>query len=132
MTRLEELRAEYMRLDDRINEEWNRTLGRPYKEYLEAVKPLYEERFPISRELHMTETDYTLDDLYRDSNGNLVGDLIPVHKFWKICECGGFIDSDGEGYYATETQESDIPAIPSEIVGENFRTDFPYVIWYNK
>lgn len=132
MTRLEELRAEYERLNARLDEEWDKDYP-TWEEYRTAVDPIYAERHPISRELHMTETDYTLENFYRDRKGNIIGHLIPVEEFWRMCEYGGFIDSDGEGYYATDTQESNIPAIPSEIVdNEGFRTDFPYVMWYNK
>ena len=60
------------------------------------------------------------------------GDKFELEKFVDCCDFGGFCDSDGEGYYATEDQESTIPAIPSEIVAGYVRKDFKYVIWYNK
>ena len=131
MSRLEELRAEYKRLVDRLDEEWDKNYP-TWEEYRAAVDPIYLKLHPISRELHMTETDYKLEDFSRDENGDIIGDLMPVGEFWQCCEYSMFTDNDGEGFYATDTQESDIPAIPSEIVDENFRTDFPNVIWYNK
>ena len=133
MTRLEELRAEYERLQARLDEEWAKSIATSWEEYVAAIKPIYAELHPISRELHMTETDYKLEDFCRGSDGQIIGDLIPVAEFWRCCEYHGFIDSDGVGFYATETQESNIPAIPSEIAdNEGFRSDFPFVMWYNK
>ena len=43
-----------------------------------------------------------------------------------------FSDYDGSGYYATETDISDVPCVPSEIANGYIRTDFTHVMWYNK
>lgn len=42
------------------------------------------------------------------------------------------VDSDGEGYYATETAKTDVLVRPSDIVENIYRTDFPYVLWIPK
>ena len=42
------------------------------------------------------------------------------------------VDSDGEGYYSTETAKTDILVRPSDIVENIYRTDFPYVLWIPK
>ena len=42
------------------------------------------------------------------------------------------IDSDGEGYYATETAKTDVLVRPSDITENIYRTDFPYVLWIPK
>ena len=40
------------------------------------------------------------------------------------------VDTDGEGYYATETAKTDIIVRPSDIIENIYRTDFPYVLWF--
>lgn len=42
------------------------------------------------------------------------------------------VDSDGEGYYATETAKTDIIVRPSDILENIYRVDFPYVLWIPK
>ena len=42
------------------------------------------------------------------------------------------IDTDGEGYYATETAKTDVLVRPSDITENIYRTDFPYVLWIPK
>ena len=59
------------------------------------------------------------------------GDLFSLDDFIGNCECGGFLDSDGDGVYATSTRASDIHIYPSD-VPDNVRTDFSHVVWFNK
>ena len=40
------------------------------------------------------------------------------------------VDTDGYGYYATETAKTDIIVRPSDIIENIYRDDFPYVIWF--
>lgn len=42
------------------------------------------------------------------------------------------VDTDGEGYYATETAKTDIIVRPSDILENIYRVDFPYVLWIPK
>ena len=42
------------------------------------------------------------------------------------------IDTDGEGYYASETAKTDVLVRPSDILENIYRTDFPYVLWIPK
>jgi hypothetical protein len=61
---------------------------------------------------------------------------------WKNdCGCGGFIDYDGYGYFATETQQSDIQVYPSDYWdGSRKRVDAAWfepdwathIVWYNR
>jgi len=62
------------------------------------------------------------------------GDKMTIQDFISCCESGGFIDSDGSGYYANETNESNIPALPSMITSGKItkRPELTHVIWYNK
>ena len=60
------------------------------------------------------------------------GDHMPIQEFRDACIAGGFISSDGHGYYASETQESDISIPPADCLCRNTRDDFTHVMWYNK
>ena len=79
-----------------------------------------------------------------------IGDFMTIESFIACCECGGFIDYDGFGYYATETQQSDKVVRPSFVTGrtkafnpdtekfymkevkENIDESFTHVVWYNR
>jgi len=60
------------------------------------------------------------------------GNHMPMQEFIDCCECGGFIDYDGSGNYATETEESDISISPSDVARGDIRKDFTHVVWYNR
>ena len=42
------------------------------------------------------------------------------------------MDSDGYGYYATESAKSDVHIMPSDVIENIIRDDFSHVIWFNK
>lgn len=53
-------------------------------------------------------------------------------SFKQSCKYHCFIDSDGSGYYGTETQISNIPVSCKAFYKDMERTDFEYVYWFNK
>jgi hypothetical protein len=53
-------------------------------------------------------------------------------SFKQSCKYGCFIDSDGSGYYGTETQISDIPISCKAFDNDMERTDFTHIYWFNK
>ena len=53
-------------------------------------------------------------------------------SFKQSCKYYCFIDSDGSGYYGTETQISNIPVSCKAFYKDMERTDFEYVYWFNK
>lgn len=59
-------------------------------------------------------------------------DLIPLKEFVEIVRCGSFVDSDGSGYYATDQNVTDIPAVPSEIKDGTILHEYPFIAWFNK
>lgn len=59
------------------------------------------------------------------------GDHMTIEEF-KGAAGTFFSDYDGSGYYATETEVSNIPCVPSEICNGYVRNDFTHVMWYNK
>ena len=60
------------------------------------------------------------------------GHLFTIEDFRECCKMGGFIESDGEGYYVKDNLEYDIPARPSFFAHDYIRQDFTHVMWYNK
>lgn len=60
------------------------------------------------------------------------GDLFTLDKFKEMVMDGVFLDSDGFGYYATESAKSDVVILPSDIKEGLIRDDFSHVIWFNK
>jgi hypothetical protein len=59
------------------------------------------------------------------------GDHMTLAHFIECCECHGFIDYDGWGYYATETDMSNVVVHPSDTSGKINR-NFSHVVWFNK
>lgn len=60
------------------------------------------------------------------------GTKFELDKFIELVANKDLIDTDGEGYYATETAKTDIIIRPSDITENIYRNDFPYVIWFPK
>jgi len=60
------------------------------------------------------------------------GDLMTLQDFKECCECGGFIDYDGYGYYSDGKMQSDIAIYPSDIMSGKYRKDFSHVVWFNR
>lgn len=113
-------------LDQLFDESLNMSPDEGYKWYRE--RPEIKEYQNLYRELKLIfdENDFNLHDISE------VGDKMTLKKFVDCCKCGGFIDYDGFGYYATETQESSIKISPSDVTNNKYRKDFPYIIWYNR
>lgn len=61
-----------------------------------------------------------------------IGNLMTLEDFVEACDCGGFIDYDGYGYYATADKQSDVVISPSDVSLELVREDFTHVKWYNR
>ena len=59
-------------------------------------------------------------------------DLMSVADFVEQVKAGAFNNYDGTGYYANDTHESRLLAIPSEIAKGKISTKFTHVAWYNK
>lgn len=124
MERKQELKKQIKKWEKRYNKLWN--AGLPFEEWREKAEKMHKEAIPIYGELHMITDEYELHDHLN------FGKLMPLEKFIGCCECKGFMDSDGEGYYSTKDKESSICAVPSEICAGYIRKDFEYVKWYNK
>jgi hypothetical protein len=60
------------------------------------------------------------------------GDHLPLGEWIDCVKCGAFIDYDGFGYYATETQETNVRVIPSDVANGKIDTTWTHIVWYNR
>lgn len=60
------------------------------------------------------------------------GDLMLLEDFIEDCKCGGLIDDDGTGYYATATEMSNEEVSPCEVADGIVDRSFTHVVWFNK
>ena len=100
-----------------FSESWN-----AYCEYMEKY---WDEGSRLSRELRLIKP-YTFNE------DKPFGDMMTLEDFIGSCQCGGFIDDDGFGYYSDGERETDITIHPSDVMLGEYRKDFTHVCWYNK
>ena len=60
------------------------------------------------------------------------GDLMTIDKFRDMVKGNWFIDYDGYGNLATETEVSDIIVQPSKFAGMELPEWATHVLWYNR
>lgn len=60
------------------------------------------------------------------------GDVFTVDHFIANVECGGFIDYDGTGYFATMEGEEKQQISCDMNWLQSHRADYPFIIWYNR
>jgi len=60
------------------------------------------------------------------------GDLFTMKHWLECVEVGGFIDYDGYGHYATETQTSNIEVKPSDVKKGKIDKTWTHIMWYNR
>lgn len=77
-------------------------------------------------QLRKIKEDFVMKDIKKGD------DHMTIEEFISCCKSGSFIDYDGSGNYATDTQESNISIYPSDITEGVYRNDFTHVVWYNK
>lgn len=55
-----------------------------------------------------------------------------IEDFVQCCKDGLFVNNDGSGYYATQTEMSDEQALPSILRHGIYNPDYTHVCWFNK
>ena len=60
------------------------------------------------------------------------GTHMTKEEFIENCRFGGFINSDGFGCYATETQITDKYVRPSDLMTGDFDPDWSHIVWFNR
>lgn len=110
-----------------IDHNWD--FSRPYFEY---SRILYGDRkYEEYKYWTAMERTHRPDYKLRKADGWEEELAIPVNEFIECCRYKMLTDSDGNGYYGTADEISDISVDPSEILKMK-RDDFPFVYWYNK
>lgn len=121
----EELKKKLEFLKNEVHDIWNKSFDKEdgwewYKNH-----PKVKEYIETNREYKLVQ-DYNLvphDD---------IGDLFTIEEFIDICKTGYLSDYDGSGFYATDTEQSNIYISPGDIFADKYRKDFTHVKWYNK
>ena len=121
----EELKAKVERLDEEVEKIWHESFNHSWEWY--ANHPTLKEYIETNREYKLVQ-DYTLEDMsdFDKECRMTMKDFVECAENCLLC------NSDGTGYYATETQVSDICISPKDVVVGKYRKDFDYVCWYNK
>jgi len=60
------------------------------------------------------------------------GDHMTMQEWLECVECGGFIDYDGWGNYATADKMSDKKLVPSDVKKNNIDESYTHVVWFNR
>jgi hypothetical protein len=94
-------------------------------EWKAVIKPYHDKIATLSREQRMI-MPYELQEPYH------FGDVMTLKKFIACVKVGGFLNSDGDGFYMKEGKQTNIPIHPSDIAHKSIREGFTHIIWFNK
>jgi len=125
--RIKLLETEMESLSEKISEIEKDCISKkmPWDDYMAVAKPYNDAYDKASMELR------TLVEPKMKAIPNY-GDHMTLEEFIENVNDGGFIDYDGSGHYATETEMSDISIYPSDIEGNSYRKDFTHIVWFNR
>ena len=122
---------ELVKEEDELKEEFNLMLdscakeGLSFLEFCDRAKDIKEKLYFVSKYKRLKQTPTV------EYGKEWRGDIFTLEKFIEIVNDGGFVDSDGYGYYATEDAKSDVYIYPSDIKEKLYRSDFTHIIWFN-
>ena len=124
---IEEITSIIEENDKKLKEISDADDGNSWEVYREKCQPYWDDNDAL----------YTVNALKKTPEMRPFSDLdrkclMTINEFKSDCECGGIMDSDGFGYYATDKEVSNIEANPSAFVKGIIREDFTHVCWYNK
>lgn len=124
---LEEIETKIEENDKILKEIWDTDDGNSYERWRAKCQPYWDDNEVLYTAKSMKEIPEMkpLSDFDKKC-------LMTIKEFKACCEIGGFINSDGFGYYATNKEVSNIEALPSAFVNGQIRTDFTHICWYNK
>jgi len=119
--------------DMKLKEIWDTDDGGSWEKYKAKCQSYWDDNSALyaAKALKLDRKDINLRPL-KDWEKDDEWIHIPIEKFKVWCESGFVTSYDGSGYYATETEVSNLGASPSAFREGKIRTDFTYVCWYNK
>ena len=123
---IEEITSIIEENNNKLNEISDADDGNSWEVYREKCQPYWDDNDALYsvKALKKTPEMRPFSDLDRKC-------LMTINEFKSYCKCGGIMDSDGFGYYATDKEVSNIEARPSAFVKGIIREDFTHVCWYN-
>jgi len=124
---LEEIETKIEENDNKLKEICDADDGNSWERYKVKCQPYWDDNEALYMAMSMKETPEMkpFSDLDKKC-------LMTIKEFKSHCDCGGIMDSDGVGYYATNKEVSNIEASPRAFVKGIIRPDFTHVCWYNK
>lgn len=126
----EELDEKKNELNNKLDEIWEKYGGKgTWEWYSKKCEPYWNDYDQV---LCQWILKHPLEGIKTRQIKDCCGDLFTIDEFKECCEIGGFIESDGEGYYVKDGQEYDIPTRPLFFSQGFIRPDFTHVMWYNK
>ena len=130
---LEEIQEKIEKNGEILDKIWAEDDGNSWEKYQRKCQPYWDDNSALYayRALKIDRKDIKLRQL-EDWEKDEQWVHIPIEKFKVWCENGLVTSYDGSGYYATETEVSDLGASPSAFREGKIRTDFTHVCWYNK
>ena len=123
---IEEITSIIEENNNKLNEISDADDGNSWEVYREKCQPYWDDNDALYsvKELKKTPEMRPFSDLDRKC-------LMTINEFKSYCKCGGIMDSDGFGYYATDKEVSNIEASPNAFRQGIIREDFTHVCWYN-
>lgn len=123
---IEEITSIIEENNNKLNEILDADDGNSWEVYREKCQPYWDDNDALYsvKALKKTPEMRPFSDLDRKC-------LMTINEFKSYCKCGGIMDSDGFGYYATDKEVSNIEASPSTFAKGIIREDFTHVCWYN-
>ena len=123
---IEEITSIIEENNNKLNEISDADDGNSWEVYREKCQPYWDDNEILYTAKSMKETPKMrpFSDLDRKC-------LMTINEFKSYCKCGGIMDSDGFGYYATDKEVSNIEASPSAFAKGIIREDFTHICWYN-
>jgi len=97
----------------------------PFEAYIEYLKPEQTILTQLSRIRRFIEPVTVWSEIPDADHG----DVYSIEEFIEMCECGGFIDYDGFGYYCVDGKCSDVMIKPSDVKYGMVRKEFDSVCW---
>ena len=124
---LEEIESRIDENDKKLKEIWDADDGNSYERWRAKCQPYWDDNEALYAAKSLKETPEM-----RPFSGLDKKCLMTIKEFKSHCNCGGIMNSDGVGYYATDKEVSNIEASPRAFVDGIIRSDFTHVCWYNK
>lgn len=123
----EELLENYIEECDKYDKVFSEApIDMNYEEFTKYMSDAYKSVALASRNYRLIQTPKF------KTEKDTIGNKMLLKDFIENCECGGFIDYDGFGYYSKDGFASDIEIYPSDIDNNSIRKDFDEIIWYNR